>query len=447
MRSQQGEFLLHNQNGGAIAMLTTTRIVFSGANRELGRAFFNVCFENENMEDLRLGDIASITKNTGPQLENTRNFSLLGDPAMKIAYPKKQVYTTEVNGLSITEELDTIRALQQVTIKGYVGELDGTLLTDFNGFVYPTVYDKKDTIMTLDNDNTESEYDFDVFQSILYKGKASVTNGEFEFSFIVPKDIDYVYGTARVSYYAVDGSLDANGHTEDVFVGGIDETAEGNSVGPTIQLFLNDSTFVSGGITDESPLLLAKVFDENGINTTGAGIGHDISAVLDGQTDNAFILNNNYEADLNTFQSGEVRYQFSKLPEGMHNLKFKVWDVHNNSAEAFTEFVVAESADLALAHVLNYPNPFTTRTEFFFEHNQACEFLEVQIQVYTVSGKLVKTINRIVHTEGFRSEGIAWDGRDDFGDQIGKGVYVYRIKVKTPSGSTAEETEKLVILK
>lgn len=442
-----GELLVHNPNGGAIAMLTTTRIVFSGGNRELGRAFYNIAFENENYEDLRLGDIATITKNTGPQSENTRNFTLLGDPALKMSYPKKQIFTSEINNVPIKGDLDTLRALQEVTIKGYVGELDGTILSDFNGFVYPTVYDKKALVETLNNDQTDADYSFEVFRNVLYKGKVSATNGEFEYTFIVPKDIDYVFDTARISYYGVDGSTDANGHTEEIVIGGIDASAEQNSVGPVINLFMNDSTFVDGGITDEDPLLFAKIFDENGVNTTGAGIGHDITAVLDGQTNDPFVLNNNYESDLDTYKSGEIKYQFSNLSEGSHTLRLKVWDVYNNSSESTTEFVVASSAELALDHVLNYPNPFTTRTEFSFEHNQVCEYLEVQVQVFTVSGKLVKTINELMITEGFRSEGIVWDGKDDFGDNIGKGVYVYRVKVKTPTGSKAEKFEKLVILK
>ena len=442
-----GEFLLNNPQGGGVAMLTTTRIVFSGDNHDLGVAFFNVVFEYEEDLEFRLGDIARLTKNLGPQSANTRNFSLLGDPALRMSYPEKSVYTTEINGNLLSEVPDTLKALQQVNIKGYVGDGNGNILSDFNGFVYPTVYDKMDTLTTLDNDDSGSDFNYKVFRSILYKGKATVSNGEFEFNFIVPKDINYNYGNARVSYYAVDGSVDGNGHNQEFIIGGIAEGVEENLVGPEIQLYMNDSTFVFGGLTDEDPYLFAKIFDENGINTAGTGIGHDITATLDGQNNSQYVLNNNYEADLDTYKSGQLRYPFNDLSEGRHTLKLKVWDVFNNSSEAYTEFVVASSAGIALEHVLNYPNPFTTHTEFFFEHNQACEYLEARIQIFTVSGKLVKTINQVVTTEGYRSEGIPWDGKDDFGDNIGKGVYVYKLEVKTPTGIKAEEFEKLVILK
>ncbi|MGZ4078251.1 MAG: T9SS type A sorting domain-containing protein, partial [Bacteroidia bacterium] len=211
-------------------------------------------------------------------------------------------------------------------------------------------------------------------------------------------------------------------------------------------LYMNDAKFVFGGLTDEKPDLFATLKDEHGVNTVGNGIGHDITAVLDANTENSIVLNDYYQADLNSYKSGTIRYPFSDLTEGKHTLTLKVWDVYNNSSQSYTEFVVAKSAALALSHVLNYPNPFTTKTEFYFEQNQCCQVLDVQVQIFTVSGKLVKNIDEFVHTEGFRSDPIAWDGRDDFGDKIGRGVYIYRIKVKTSEGSTAEKYEKLVIL-
>jgi hypothetical protein len=443
-----GEVIVMSPTGGAIAMLTTTRIVFSSANHSLAKAFYLTCFEDEADPDLRLGDIGRFTKNHPdvPNSSNKRNFTLLGDPALRLSYPQFDVFTTHMNDVEITEVPDTVKSLQEVSVKGYVGTTDGAVLTDFDGFVYPTVYDKRSEILTLDNDEGGLNYEFHTFKNVIYKGKASVVDGEFEFTFIIPKDINYNFGEGRISYYAVSGSVDAHGHSEEFIIGGSLDNVELNAIGPDINLFLNDTTFVYGGITDENPLILAKVFDENGINTVGNGIGHDITATIDEQTDEQIVLNDFYEADLDTYQSGDVRYQLTGLSEGTHNLKVKVWDVHNNSSEAYTEFVVASSSGLALEHVLNYPNPFTTRTEFFFEHNQACDVLDVRIQVFTIGGKVVKTIDRVVHSDGFRSAPIEWDGKDDFGDKIGKGVYVYRVHVQTPEGMKAEQFEKLVIL-
>ena len=200
-------------------------------------------------------------------------------------------------------------------------------------------------------------------------------------------------------------------------------------------------------MTDEDPLLFGKLFDENGINTVGSSIGHDLLAVLDENTEQAIVLNDLYESDLDTYKSGEVRYRLSDLAEGAHTLRLKAWDVFNNSTEATTDFVVSSSAELALDHVLNYPNPFTTHTEFYFEHNRPCVNLDVQVQVFTVSGRLVKTISRQLACNGYRSEGLPWNGLDDFGDKLGRGVYVYRLNVATPDGERAEKFEKLVILR
>lgn len=445
-----GEIMLLNPEGGGIALLTTTRIVFSGSNQRLGRAFYYSALEDDAYTRLDLGDVARLTKNDTISLtasSNMRNFSLLGDPALRLSYPKEQVYTTLINGQSI-EAQDTIKALQEVTITGYVGDMVGNKLQGFNGFVFPTVYDKRNTIVCQNNDNV-SEYDFEVYRSIIYKGKASVVDGDFSFSFVVPRDIAYAFGEGRISYYAVqgEGSVDAHGYSQEFVIGGSLSGAELNAVGPEIELFLNDDNFVSGGLTGSDPVIFARIFDDNGVNTVGNGIGHDITAVLDGNTDNTIILNDYYESDLDTYKSGQVRYQLNNLSEGNHTLEFKVWDVHNNSSKTSIDFIVASEEDLALEHVLNYPNPFTTHTDFYFEHNQACSALDVRIQVFTVSGKLVKTIDRIVSTDGFRSEPIAWNGTDDFGDPIGRGVYVYMVEVRTPDGKTAEAFEKLVILR
>ena len=445
-----GELIVMNESGGAIAMLTTTRIVFSGANQQINQAFFDVALEDQNIEDLTLGFISMTTKNDGgvSNTSNKRNFSLLGDVALRLNYPKFEVQTTEINGIAIDPvNPETVRSLQEVRVKGFVSDEAGSILEDFDGFVYPSVYDKRSVVTTLNNDQASADYSFDVYRNLIYRGAASVNNGEFEFSFVVPKDIDFEFGTGRISYYCVDGDRDGHGHSEDFEIGGVLADAELNEVGPEIQLYLNDSSFVFGGTTDQSPFVYAKLFDENGINTVGNGIGHDLKAVIDQNTNDPIILNEAYEADLNTYRSGEVRYQLTELSEGSHNLSLKVWDVHNNSSEAYTEFIVSDNAELALDHVLNYPNPFTTYTEFFFEHNQACSTLDVEIQVFSISGALVKTMRETVLTEGFRSSPIAWDGKDDFGDNIGRGVYVYKVKVTTPDGLSADYFERLVILK
>lgn len=443
-RTSAGELVMINPDGGGVALLTTVRLAFSSDNFSLNTSFYNNVFKEVGGQNQRLGDIFMTVKNANMSASNTRNFTLLGDPAVKLAYPYYNVITSSINGNSATVG-DTIRALSKVTIKGYVADKGGAKLSNFSGIVYPTVFDKEKQVKTLNNDNN-GVFTFSLQNSKLFKGKSSVKNGDFEFSFIVPKDIAYNYGKGRVSYYAEDEVDDANGYYESFYVGGTAANYEADNTGPEIQLYMNDKSFVYGGMTDPNPLLLAYVSDEHGINMVGNGIGHDIVAVLDANTEDAIVLNDFYEADLDSYQSGKVSYPFKDLAEGVHTLTVKVWDVYNNSSKATIEFVVVNSDEIVIKHVLNYPNPFTTHTEFWFEHNQPSQNLRAQVQVFTVSGKLLKTIEKNVNTPGYRSSEIVWDGRDDFGDRIGKGVYVYKLTVRGANGSIAEKFEKLVIL-
>lgn len=448
-RVSAGEWASINPYGGAIALMTTTRSVYFGVNTDTGKSFFSNVFERDaNSMPRTFGEIIRTAKNgvlTGGN--NKRSFTLIGDPGLHLALPRLNVITDSINGTSPDLYTDTIRALSKVVVKGHIEDFGGNMQSGFNGYLYPSVYDKPKEQMTLGNDGSSPVLPFDIQTNKLYRGKASVTNGNFEFTFIVPKDINYAIDFGKISYYADNAVIDAIGDEQRVYVGGIDPNGINDNNGPDISLYLNDESFVNGGLTDESPILIVKLNDENGINAVGNGVGHDLTAVLDGETGNPIVLNDYYTSDLDSYQSGEIRYNFSELEPGEHNLAVKVWDVNNNSSESRIDFVVKAQEDMNLDHVLNYPNPFTTRTEFYFEHNQACDMLQAQIQIFTVSGRLVKTINEAVHTEGFRSEGIEWDGRDDFGDQLAKGVYVYRLSVKAPDGSADEKLEKLVILK
>lgn len=447
-RVSAGEWVSLNPYGGAIALMTTTRSVFFGVNSATISEFVERVFARDaNHKPYTFGEIMRLTKNGSGSSTNKRSFTLIGDPALRIALPEMNIITDSINGLDPAVQVDTLSALSKVTIKGHLEDFNGTPLTGFNGVIYPTVFDKIKSQQTLGNDPNSPIISFELQNNKVYSGKASVTNGQFEFSFVVPKDINYSFGIGKLSYYAENGTIDAIGVEKRVNIGGIDPNGIVDAEGPQIELFLNDENFVSGGISDETPILLAKLFDENGINTVGNGIGHDLIAVLDEETGNPIVLNDYYTADLDSYQSGEIRYNFSTLEPGPHTLSVKVWDVNNNSSETSIEFVVTEKEEVALEHVLNYPNPFTTHTEFFFEHNQACVDLDAQVQIFTVSGRLVKTINQSVLCNGFRSEGIEWNGLDDFGDQLAKGVYVYHLKVRTPDGETAEKTEKLVILR
>lgn len=453
-RTSAGELCLLNPRGGAIALFTTCRLAYSTPNFTLNDVLLKALFNKLNGKHPTLGDCIRITKATMGQNIYYGNFHLLGDPAMPLAYPEQKVITSEIKSALVNpSSSDTLRALEKVTIKGFVADQQGNKINTFNGIVYPTVFDKENTGVCLLNDYESSitsldpiPFQFKTQKNILYRGKSQVTNGDFSFTFMVPKDISFAAGRGRISYYATNGTMDASGTYSQVIVGGVSKNIPLDYDGPQINLFLNDKNFVNGGTTNEKPILIANLVDSSGINTSGTSIGHDISVVLDETGSSPVVLNDYYEASLNSYQSGIVRYPFADIPEGQHRLSFKVWDIQNNSSTVSADFIVAPSAELALKHVLNYPNPFTTQTQFFFEHNQACNPLKVTIQVFTISGKAVKTIQKSITCEGYRPEGIEWDGKDDFGDKLGRGVYIYKLAILSSSNKKAEKIEKLVIL-
>jgi hypothetical protein len=444
-RTSAGELVLLNGNGGGIALMTTTRLVYSSPNFVLNSSFYNLVFKrNSDGSTPRLGDAFMKTKNKNASSSNSRNFSLLGDPALKMALPQNQVVTTSVNG-SPLNQLDTLKALSKVTIAGYVADEAGNKMNSYNGVVYPTVFDKERTIKTLNNDGS-GVFEFEVQDNKLFKGKASVVNGDFSFTFIVPKDIDYKIGKGKVIYYSENGSTDANGFSTNFLVGGSNDSALADNQGPEVEIYLNDESFVYGGVTNPEPVLLVKLFDPLGVNTVGSGIGHDLVAIVDGNTEDAIVLNDFYEASEDNYQEGKIKYPFDKFSEGKHTITVKAWDVANNSSEKTIEFNVVSDKEVDIQNLVNYPNPFTTKTEFIFQHNQPGIPLDVKVEIFTVSGKLVKSIDRVIVNEGFLSRDIKWDGKDDFGDSIGKGVYVYKLIVRSRNGSRAEEIQKLVIL-
>ena len=447
-RISAGEYCLLNGNGGAIALMTTVRVAFSGPNYTLNKAFYDHALTSmANGKMPSIGDIYKLTKRQIGTNELYKNFVILGDPALKLSYPEQRVFTSTINSQTLTSSSsDTLKALSLINVTGYVGDKNGNKLSNFNGVVYPTVFDKESVVNTLANDPGSSVMSFILQKNIIYKGKSEVINGEFSFSFLVPKDITYNFGKGKISYYAHNGLNDANGYYDKVVVGGANSNAIVDNQGPIVNLFMNDKKFVSGGTTNENPKIYAEISDVSGINTIGTGIGHDIVAVLDENTSKPIILNDFYVSDLNTYKSGKIRYPLNELPEGNHKLSLKVWDVQNNSSFSYTDFVVSNKAELALTHVLNYPNPFTTKTKFFIEHNQCCTSLKLSIQIYTISGKVVKSINQTINNEGFRFDGIDWDGKDEFGDKLARGVYIYKVSVTDGSSKKADKIEKLVIL-
>ncbi len=448
LRITAGELTYQNKVGGAISMVTTTRAIFINTgvlfNELLANQLFG--FETEIPTPPAEGLRVSKQEISSPL---RRVVFYIGDPAMPLAFPKKEIRLTALNGVPIEQATDTLKALSKIKLEGEVVNALGTIMADYNGILEAKIFDKNVMRQTLDNDNQGIIMNFSTLGEGIFNGQASISNGRFEFEFVVPRDIQIPVGNGRVSLYSKrnDALEDQTGIDLDLKVGGLNENAPEDNEGPLIQLFMNDESFVSGGITDASPILIAKLEDPNGINTA-SGIGHDIVAILDGDESNPFLLNEFYQAEVDDYTKGKTHYKFRDLADGLHTLKLKAWDVYNNSSTAEIQFIVAGSGKLEISRVLNYPNPFVNYTEFWFNHNRPDETLEVQVQIFTVTGKVVWTKNASLPPSGsFLSREITWDGRDDFGDRIGKGVYVYKITVKsTLTNQRVEKFEKLVIL-
>jgi hypothetical protein len=440
-----GESLLLRPGKGAIALMTTTRVVFAASNKNINSAFFNQALTpDENGMYPTLGETIRRTKNLSRDVLNDRKFTLLGDPALHLGLTANKVITTQINGKDFIR--DTLKAINKYEIKGIVANKDGIKRNDFNGEVNAVIYDKEKIISTINRGADNKDNPFRIQNNIIFKGKTKAINGDFTFNFIVPKDIDYNYGNGLISYYAYSENFVASANERNIIVGGIGSVNLTDNAGPQIKAYLNDEKFVDGGITNENPVLLVKLFDSSGINSTGAGIGHDITATLNDDNKQFFILNDLYSTEPGTYQRGSIRFQLPALKEGSHFLDIKVWDVINNSSSYRINFKVVKDEALAISNVYNYPNPFTTRTRFMFEHNRPGDFLQARVNIFSVSGILVKTIMQTINTSGNRSFEIEWDGTDNFGRKIGRGVYIYDLELKDSRGKKRSARQKLVLL-
>ena len=442
-----GEKVLLKKDGGAIAIMSTTRLAYSASNYVLNRNIFNVAFDRNNKEEKpRLGDIIRLAKNSSGSSLNKRNFVLLGDPALELAFPSEgKVVTDSINKVSVNALTDTLKALSIITVAGHIEDLNGNLAEDFNGVVEPLIFGKESQIRTLANDGG-TKMDFGSFNEIIFRGKTKASGGKFRFTFIVPRDIDFRYGRGRISYYAYEGTREMNGFYNNIIVGGFNEITVHDTTGPIIKLYLNDTLFRPGGMTDLNPVLLAIIEDKDGINTSGNGIGHDLAGWLDNDRDNAFVLNNHFENDFSSHTRGRVIYNLPSINPGNHKLTMKAWDNFNNSTEESIIFVAVTGGYFILNNILNYPNPFLSDTKITAGHNRPDEELRIIINIYSMNGKLIRSIETRERSSGYRMSPVMWDGKDSGGNRVGKGTFPYKIQISTVSGETAVSTGKMIIL-
>ena len=454
-RTSLGEYSFLNQYGGMIAMFTTSRVTQGYDNMNFAKGVYNNLFRIVGGEHYRLGDVYRMAKTNGGTSE--KRYVFFGDPALHLTYPKWKVETLSINGQYPGYDLDSIRindstwrtypvyhdtigALQPVEIEGVVKDLDGNVASSFNGLVNVIVYDKEAEFVA-------NGVNFKLRNSMIFNGKAEAVNGKFKINFIVPRDISYRFGQGLINYYATDYDIDANGSCDSFIIGGFYDDANEDSEGPEIKLFIDDTLFVNGGLTGQNPMLLAFVNDESGINTTGAGIGHDIMATLTGPARNAYCLNDYFVAELDQPGKGSITYKMQDLADGDYTLTLKVWDIYNNSSTASIDFTVINNSGMVIENAFNAPNPVTDETHFVFDHNQVGNNVKVDIYIYDIMGRWVNTISQTVSGASTRVDPIRWNGCGAGGADLRNGVYVYRIVATNDNGETATLVSKLVLSK
>ncbi len=438
-----GMEVILNPNGGGIALYTTTRVVYSSENFKLMKAAFKYLFPEANAEHKTIGEIFRLAKIDLKNNSNKLNFTLLGDPAIKIHYPTHIVKTDSINHASPTEA--EMQALGIVTIRGHLENADTDTLKDFNGKILVTVYDKEETLNTLGQTGDKSKFSYNDYPNKLFKGTISVTNGLFETTFMVPKDISYRIDKGKILYYAwQEGSTDndAFGNNADFNVGGTDPSYEETTVGPVIRAYMNAPEFVSGGKVNNSPVFYAHTFDDYGVNVVGAGIGHDATVSLTGPVSGTYNLNDSYVSALNDYKNGTFKYQFRNLEQGSYKLDFKVWNLQNISNTTSLEFVVDTLARPEIEEFTIYPNPATDYATMYLRHNRPEVPLSVTFRVYDMEWREYWSSTVTENTDGTYQSTWKMDGGFN---NVCSGVYWVRAIISMPDGNYTQLVKKLIV--
>jgi hypothetical protein len=441
-KQSAGEHVLFNKVGGGVALFSTTRLVYSSSNYEMNRSFFKYVFESDAKGNtLTLGDIIRLSKSELGGTVNAAKFALLGDPALSISYPKYKVETLEINNQPVELLTDTLNPLSLVSVWGEIQTLKGEKMTAYSGVLYPTVFDKPTDVSTLGNGG-QIPFTYSIQNSILFKGNVTVKSGEFSYSFLLPKEINYRIGNGLIRYYSNDDKEDAGGSFAKLKIGGSPRSAVSDLTGPTVKLYLDNENFKPGDQVSKAPLLIAYLEDESGINTSGSGIGHYITVTIDNKTDNEQKVNDYFQSSENSYRNGKVLFQLSALVDGEHILKFKVWDLANNSTEMQIKFTVA--SHLTITNLKAFPNPVVQSTDIIAGHNRFGEKMTVEIEIFTQQGVLVDQIKTESGSSGFTTLPIRWNpGLNNH--NLAPGVYHYRVRLTALDGSMAAKTGQLIL--
>ena len=412
-----GEMLLNKGDGGAIALLTTTRPVFSQTNFRVNNQFYKNVFKRDGGGYLRLGDIFKLTKNNSLSGSINRNFALLGDPSLKLSYPKFEI---KIN------EIDTLKATGKYIITGKIVDFQNNRINDFNGNLSVSLFDKISSKVTLGNES--DPFPFLEWEDVIFKGLSTVSNGEFQVEFVVPRNIRYDFGTGKISLYALDTTNynEASSYSNFI-IGGTSENYNNDNSPPKIDIFIDDYNFKSGSSVSKNPLLIVELFDENGLNVTNKNSFQMMSAILDDTI--SFELNKYFTTIKDDFKRGIIRYPLQNLQAGKHKIEIKVSDNYNNISSKSVVFIIVEKNILRISNLMNYPNPFSTQTTFSFDNDEYEKPLDVYLKVYDLRGNLVFDYRKIYEFSPKKVDDIIWDGRDLNNYTLPQGIYIYKLHV------------------
>lgn len=452
-----GEASVLNKKGGSVAFYGTTRTVYATENKKLNIAFLKHVLSYTNGKPTTMGEAQRLAKNemitTRQDLsQNKLQYSLLGDPALALNLPTRQVVIDAIAGVDMTRGTQPVlKAGSIVSVKGHIVNNDAKD-TSFRGKMTATVRDTRELITCKRNDpelarDYTPAFTFYDYQKVLYNGSDSIRNGEFDFTFAVPRDINYADGNGLLNVYAVNNERTAIAHgSEDNFLINGTETISNDSIGPSIYCYLNSPSFVNGGDVNSTPYFVAEITDKDGINATGNGIGHDLELIIDGDMTKTYNLNNNFTFDFGSYTKGTTFYSIPELENGTHTLKFRAWDILNNSSTATLQFNVVKGLEPNIVDISCTKNPAKTSTTFIVTHNYVGSDVDVEIEVFDTSGRLLWQHEESgVSTNG--SYSVDWDLTLDSGGQLQTGVYLYRIRLSSDGSSKASKAKKLVIIR
>lgn len=451
-----GEAAVLNPNGGAVAFYGTTRTVLASYNNTLNREFINniLSYDAEGKpmtigEANRLAKVTLVNRGTDITV-NKLHYTLIGDPALALALPTRDVIVEEINDEDVTKAKTIIKAGEVVKVKGHIA-LNGVKETNFNGLVNALVRDTKETITCKLNDTTPDGADepfvYTDRTNILFQGSDSIRNGEFTFLFAVPRDINYTGGTGLINLYAVNNehTLSAHGACEAFSVEG-GKAGDNDGIGPSIYCYLNSPDFSYGGTVNSTPFFVAEINDKDGINASGAGIGHDMQLVIDGDIAKTYTLNDNFQFDFGSYTSGQTYYILPPLDEGQHTLRFKAWDIQNNSSTTTLSFNVRKGLTPHIASIALARNPVRDEAQFIISHDRAGAEITVEIEVMDTSGRLLwHNVTR--ETAANNIYKVAWDLNLDSGARMHTGVYLYRVRVSSEGSSWASKSKKMIVVR